>query len=71
MTTDNLLKKCKPLITSDNWKDLEVYLTHLIDQETLALINQTEIGNIREIQGKIKTYKHILCIPKKLDAFSN
>lgn len=61
-----LLQACKPLVVNVFWGDLESLIKERIDAETQVLLNTSEIGSIREAQGKIKAYKNILSLPERI-----
>lgn len=61
-----LLQACKPLVVNEFWKDLDILINSLIEAETQVLLNSTDIGSIRESQGKIKSYKHLRSLPDRI-----
>lgn len=64
---EDLVKQCKPLVTSSHWPSFEILLNDIINAEISALVGATDLGNIREIQGRIKAYRSILHIPQRLE----
>lgn len=67
---DENLQACKPLVTSTHWSALEKLLNTYIEAETAALLSATDIGTIRESQGKVKAYKRILNLKTTLASLS-
>lgn len=61
---EELLRKCKPIVHNPHWPALEDLLNEMIISETSALLRNKDIGDIREIQGKIKAYQRILSLPQ-------
>lgn len=64
MDSQTILRATKPIVHNPHWIALEDLLKDYIKSETSALLGSKDIGDIREIQGKIKSYQRILALPQ-------
>lgn len=57
---------CKPLVSGKEWKAFEELLDHLIGLELGVLTHATDIGQVRETQGKIKAFRSVRALPEDI-----
>jgi hypothetical protein len=66
LNQQQLYKQCKPLVSNQWWGSLEELLNHWVDLEVGALCRSTDLGQVREAQGKIKAIRQVLALPEEI-----
>lgn len=61
-----LSKQCKALVSNQWWTSFEELLNHWVELELGALCRSTDLGQIRETQGKIKAFRQVLALPEEI-----
>jgi hypothetical protein len=62
-----LLLQCKGLVTNQWWGAFEDLLKQQIEQELGVLCHTSDIGQVRETQGKIKSLRYVLALPEEIN----
>jgi hypothetical protein len=62
-----LSKQCKALVTSQWWSALDDLLSLWVEQELGLLCRTTDLGQMRESQGKIKAFRILRALPEEID----
>lgn len=66
MQKAQLLVQCKGLVTNQWWGAFEDLLNLQIEQELSVLCHASDIGQVRETQGKIKALRSVLALPEDI-----